>query len=493
MHQTPWNVRSLAALLCCQLILLPILGCTQHLVEPKPPLASNLFRPLEQDIQKSYLDLFRISPDLHYTADQISEVRDYLKNAEDYCVAQYEKKSDDYQSRLEHAQQALKAQTVSLSEAKRHDMHCEIQNLRALKSQTEVIAQHAIPVAYDNREAKLELIEQWPGQLKQIRQEIADGSYHNRMWGDVQDIGFRQIEPGQQDDIKAGEEAIKQMKQSGLMPKAVDDPKIVDYVTQISQRIAAHSDLHVPLHVTVLNSKEINAFALPGGFLFVNRGLLETADDEAELAGVMAHETGHVVARHGHKLMEKSTIAQIVYQAAEVAGVVLTGGAASIGAYYALQYGFYGLGLVLNLSLLGVSRDYELQADKLGIQFTWNAGYDPSGFIRFFDKMATKEGYVNGVSWFYDHPPFYERMVDAQREIMFLPPKPNPVVQTPEFEQMKKALEAVKTKANEEEKQRPSLLAPEQGCPAPQKAEYESGKGIETICSVPNNLKTASK
>ena len=481
------------ALLCCELVLLPILGCTEHLVAPKPPRAPSLFRPLETDLQRSYLDLFRISPELHYTSEQINQVHDYLKHVEDYCVAQYKKKADEYQSRLEQEQGSLKKQNVSLSGAKRHDTHCEIQNLRALKSQTEVIAQHAIPVAYDNREAKLDLIEQWPGQLRQVRQEIADGSYRNRRWGDVQDIGFRQIESGQEDDIKDGEEAIKQMKQSGLMPKAVESPEIVDYVTRVAERIAARSDLHVPLHVTVLNSKEINAFALPGGFLFVNRGLLEAADDESELAGVMAHETGHVVARHSHQLMTRSTIAQLIYQTAQVAGAVLTGGAASIGVYYALQYGFYGLGLALDLRLLGVSRDYELQADQLGVQFTWNAGYDPTGFIRFFDKMATQEGYVNGVSWFYDHPPFYERMVDAEREIMFLPPKTNVVVQTPEFQQMKTVLNKVRAKADEEERQRPSLLAPEQGCPAPQKAEYDSDKPIETLCSVPNNLKTASK
>jgi beta-barrel assembly-enhancing protease len=81
---------------------------------------------------------------------------------------------------------------------------------------------------------------------------------------------------------------------------------------------------------------------------------------------------------------------------------------------------FYGLGLVIDLKLLGVSRGYELEADQLGVQYAWNAGYDPSGFIRFFDKMATKLGYVNGVSWFRTHPPFFQRMVQTQREIMFL-------------------------------------------------------------------------
>ena len=108
--------------------------------------------------------------------------------------------------------------------------------------------------------------------------------------------------------------------------------------------------------------------------------------------------------------------------------------------YYAIQYGFYGLGLVLNLELLGVSRDYELEADQLGVQYAWNAGYDPSGFIRFFDKIATREGYVNSASWFRTHPPFYQRMVDTRREIMFLPEQPEMIVQTSAFDQMKKEL-----------------------------------------------------
>jgi predicted Zn-dependent protease len=200
---------------------------------------------------------------------------------------------------------------------------------------------------------------------------------------------------------------------------------------------------------------------------FVERGLLEQADDESELAGVLAHEIGHDVARHAHKLMKKATIADIFFQGAEIAALILTGGAVGIGTYYALQYGFYGLGLVLDLKLLGVSREYELEADQLGIQYTWNTGYDPSGFVRFFDKMATQEGCVNGVGWFYDHPPFYQRMVDAERETMFLPERGQLAEQTSAFEQMKKELMGVKQQADKEEKDKPSLLLPEKGCPAP--------------------------
>jgi predicted Zn-dependent protease len=269
------------------------------------------------------------------------------------------------------------------------------------------------------------------------------------------------------------------------MPKEIEDEAVAGYVKRVAQKLAANSDLQVPLQVTVLNSKEINAFAFPGGFVFVERGLLETVDDEAQLAGVISHEMSHVIARHGHKLMTKDTIASLIYQAAQIAAIVLTGGAAGIGTYYAIQYGFYDLGLTLNLTLMGVSRDFEEQADRLGIQYAWKAGYDTSGYVRFFDKMATKEGYVNGVSWFRSHPPFYQRMVDSEREIMYLPKQPSEIVNTTHFAAMKQALAEVSVKAEEESKQRPSLLAPDQNCPAPSKLLYESDKPIETICSTP--------
>ncbi len=325
---------------------------------PKPPLVPAVFQPLQEALQKSYLELFQLAPTLEFSNTQIQNMRNYLEQARKYCVGQYKKKSDQYSADLKRLEGNLKQVSATASDTQRHDLHCQIQNTRALQSQTEVLADHAIPVAYENKEAKLDLIQQWPGDLKQIKQQIADGSYLKRQWGDVKDIGFREIASGQKDDIKTGEDAIKQMKQAGLMPKELDNKAITDYVEGVAQKVAKHSDLQIPLHVTVLNSKEINAFALPGGFLFVERGLLDAADDESELAGVIGHEIGHVVARHGHKLMQKATIESVVFQAAQVAAVLLTGGAAGIGTYYALQYGFYGLGLALNLNLLGVSREY---------------------------------------------------------------------------------------------------------------------------------------
>ncbi|MBI3951033.1 MAG: M48 family metalloprotease [Acidobacteria bacterium] len=207
----------------------------------------------------------------------------------------------------------------------------------------------------------------------------------------MEDIGFRDSvfdAKGQEKDIKLGQESIREMKAYGLMPPELEDDQVKTYVTQLAQSIAANSDLKVPLHVTVLQSDEVNAFALPGGYLFVNTGLIQEADTESQLAGVLAHEIAHAAARHGHRLMTRATIANIIYQAAELAAAIFTGGVATIGTYYALQYGFYGLGLILNLALLGVSREYEAEADQLGVQYMWKAGYDPKGFINFFDMFV---------------------------------------------------------------------------------------------------------
>ena len=441
---------------------------------------------LRKLLQKPYVELFDLAPAQAFTINEIETQRKALELGEDFCVGRFKEHAKQYGKQIEAAQKALKVRTVSMNEGQRKEVHCRIQNLELLRSEAQALSSHAIPTAYDNLNAKLDLIQKWPAFYKQTQQEIASGAYMNRRWADVKDIGFREIEANQQDDIKKGQQAIEEMKRSGLLPPEVEDRAIQEYVNSVAQKIAQKSDLKIPLHVSVLQSREINAFALPGGYLFIQRGLLEAADDESELAGVLAHEMSHDAARHANKLMKRATIASIFYQVAQVAAMILTGGVAGIGTYYALQYGFYGLGLVLNLNLLGVSRDYELEADQLGVQYAWNSGYDPSGFIRFFDKIATREGYVNGASWFRTHPPFYQRMVDARREIMFLPPKPDVIVQTSAFEEMKHRLAPITVAANKEEMGRPSLkMTREEGCEAPAKLEYKAGQPIEELCVAP--------
>ncbi|MFN7923960.1 MAG: M48 family metalloprotease [Bryobacteraceae bacterium] len=452
---------------------------------PKSTLSPLVHKPLIEALTLSYDELFDQAATLEFSQHQLDRMREFFKESESYCTSNFGMEAKRLDHEIRDAQSELDRRGHSLSDSERKEIHCRIQTARLLEARAKMLSKHAVPVAYQNRRAKLEIIEKWPAELTHIKESIRTGEYANRKYGNVKDIGFRDIAPGQEKDVKMGRETIEEMKMAGMFPREIDDREIQAYVLDLASRIAAKSDLRVPLKTTLLDSPEINAFALPGGYLYVQRGLLEAVEDEAQLAGVLAHELSHVTARHGHKLMRKATIASIIYQAAQVTAIILTGGVAGIGTYYAIQYGFYGLGLVLSLDLLGVSRDYELEADQLGVQYMWNAGYDPSGFTRFFDRMATKEGYANGVSWFRTHPPFYDRMVHTRREIMYLPAKDATIRTTTRFDEMKKRLGPVAARAKEIESRKPTLTLPEKDCPKPKLPEYEPGQRIETVCSIP--------
>ncbi len=481
------NIRAwVVVLLCNLLVLIPACGHTPKIGAPAPTPPSGL-ETLSKEIRKSYLTLFKISPELHFSSDQFTQMQQFLQKGQDYCVGQFKAHVKKFKSEIADDKKQLKPNDSGQNSGEQYALRCKIRSLELLESQAKMMYQHAIPTAYANRQAKLRLIQNWPSNLKQIKSELVNGENLRCHWCDVKDIGFRVIAKGQKNDIPLGEEDIRRMKESGMMPPAVKDKAIDDYVKSVAQKVARHSDLHIPLHVTVLNAREINAFSLPGGYVFVERGLLQAVDNESELAGVIGHEIGHVVARHGHKLMKREQIAGIFYNAAQIAALVLTGGIATIGTYYALQYGFYGLGMMMNLRMLGVSRKFEMQADQLGIQYAWNSDYDPYGFIKFFDKMATKEGYVNSVSWFHTHPPFYQRMVHAMKVIVFLPKKSHYVVNTTAFMKMKKELRKISRKANQKEKNAPSL---EMGmnikrCAAPKKFEFKPNEPIEDACRSP--------
>jgi predicted Zn-dependent protease len=273
----------------------------------------------------------------------------------------------------------------------------------------------------------------------------------------VEDIGVRAISEDQEKDIKLGEDALREMKLHGLFPPELESKEVKAYVQGISDRIAANSDVKVPVKLTVLHSEEINAFALPGGFLFVNTGLLDRARSESELAGVIAHELAHVSARHGAKLMRRANIANIMYQMAQIAIIVGTGGYGTIGTYYLFQAGFLGLGLVLDLSLLGVSREFEAEADQLGAQYAWKAGYDPRGFISFFDTMAAEKGYIRSASFFRTHPPYFERIVATLSEIEYLPTSGDLTVDSSTFRAFKAQLADVLRQEVEHQKDAPTL------------------------------------
>jgi predicted Zn-dependent protease len=248
---------------------------------------------------------------------------------------------------------------------------------------------------------------------------------------DPDEIGNRDV--GKGIDFYSIEKEIalgKQMAQEvERQAKIVDDPVIAEYVNRIGQNLVRNSDAKVPFTIKVIDSEEINAFALPGGFFFVNTGILLNADNEAEMAGVMAHEIGHVAARHGTRQATRGQIAQI----ASIVPLIALGGYAGYGAYQAM-------GLVVPLGFLKFSRGFESEADMLGLEYMYKAGYDPGAFVDFFEKVQSQEKRKPGTmsKLFSSHPPTDERIKHSQEIIQkYLKAKPEYVVSTSEFEDVK--------------------------------------------------------
>jgi Zn-dependent protease with chaperone function len=422
-------------------------------------------------VNQSYLELLEQAKEVVFSTSAIEAFKKQLEKEKEAEQKRLEQEEKQLKQQLEQTKKQLEALNKQSSRdtaemtAQRKKLHCSILKLEREITKKRTERNHGVPVVYENKFAKLYLIQQWPAKKKEIEKAIASERARERKFGDVEDIGFRSVGEGQEKDIKLGEEAIRDIKSSNLMPPEIEDKEIVAYVQRLAETIAANSDLKVPVRVTLLNSKEINAFALPGGFLFVDSGLIEKAETESELVGVMAHELAHVAGRHGAKLMKRAMIYGILFQAIQLAAIILTGGVVSIGIAYALQYGFFGLALLLDLSLLGVSREYEAEADQLGVQYAWKAGYDTRGFITFFDKLAQEKGYVKAASFFRTHPPFIERILATFSEITYLQQKESVKVDSSEFHSMKVRLAKVLEESKEKrDKDRPTLLKHENGC-----------------------------
>ncbi len=214
--------------------------------------------------------------------------------------------------------------------------------------------------------------------------------------------------------------------------KIINDPIIAEYVNRVGQNLVRNSDAKVPFTIKVIDSEEVNAFALPGGFFFVNSGLILAADNEAELAGVMAHEIAHVAARHGTRQATRGEIAQL--------GMIPL----MLFSYGWTGYGLYEAASVLvPVAFLKFSRGFESEADMLGLQYMYKTGYDPTAFVDFFEKIETlekkKPGTVSKV--FSTHPPTDDRIKAAQLNIQkMLKEKPEYILTTSEFVDVKARL-----------------------------------------------------
>ncbi len=237
-------------------------------------------------------------------------------------------------------------------------------------------------------------------------------------------------------EIKMGKQYADEVEKSA---KFITDPVVDEYVNRIGQNIVKNSDCKVPFTIKVIDSDEINAFALPGGFFFVNSGLILAADEEAELAGVMAHETAHVCAHHAAREMTRLNYAQI----GMVPLIMMTG-------YSWTGYGIYEAAqLAIPITFLEFSREFEAQADYLGVQYMYRAGYDPQAFITFFEKIQALEKRKPGLvaKAFSDHPQTPDRILHSQEEIArILPAKDEYLVTTSEFDDVKARLARIENK-----------------------------------------------
>ncbi|MBP6003112.1 MAG: M48 family metalloprotease [Pyrinomonadaceae bacterium] len=229
----------------------------------------------------------------------------------------------------------------------------------------------------------------------------------------------------QEKEIQIGRQLAMEIEQQAKM---VEDPIITEYVNRVGQNIVLHSDAKIPFTIKVIDSDEVNAFALPGGFFFVNKGLILAADNEAELAGVMAHEIAHVAARHA---MENQGKGQLL-QYGILAGVLLTGGIAGS----VLQN---TAGIAQALALLKFSRGAEVEADKLGVQYLYAAGYDPTGMSTMFEKLASKNRKKPGTisKLFSSHPPSMERRDDSLELVARFAEKEEYIISTSEFQRVR--------------------------------------------------------
>jgi hypothetical protein len=249
-------------------------------------------------------------------------------------------------------------------------------------------------------------------------------------------------------EIKMGKMYSMEIEKS---TKFITDPVVTEYVNRVGQNIVKNSDCKVPFTIKIIDSDEINAMALPGGFFYVNSGLILNADEEAEMAGVMAHEVAHVCAHHAVREQTRMNYAQL-----GTIPLIFIGGWTGYGIYEAAS-------IAVPVTFLHFSREFEAQADYLGVQYMYRAGYDPQAFISFFEKIQALEKRKPGLvaKAFSDHPQTPDRILHSQEEIArILPPRDEYTVTTSEFDDVKARLARIENKrrlVDNKDKNRPSL------------------------------------
>ena len=280
-------------------------------------------------------------------------------------------------------------------------------------------------------------------------------AYHHGSIRDLNAIGSRNVGCGRgvgnwyslEKQIAMGKTYAQQVE---MTSKLITDPIITEYVNRVGQNLVRNSDAQVPFTIKIIDSDDINAFALPGGFFYVDSGLILAADNEAELAGVKAHEIAHVAACHAAR---ENTRGQLMNLAS--IPLIFVGGAIGYSAYQAA-------GVALPLTFLRFSRGFEAEADYLGVEYMYKAGYDPQAFTAFFEKVKAREKHKPGTiaKAFATHPQTPDRIEKTQQEInTILPPEAQYKLDTSDFENTKARLAQLENRRtlNDTKQSRPSL------------------------------------
>jgi predicted Zn-dependent protease len=302
-----------------------------------------------------------------------------------------------------------------------------------------------------------------------------DAFYHHTGINDLNAIGSRNVGCNRglgnwyslESQVNMGRQFAQQVEQSSHLIK---DPIVNEYVNRIGQNLARNSDTHLPFTIKILDIEEPNAFALPGGFMFVHAGTILLADDESELAGVMAHEIGHVAACHAARGATRSTLANL----AMIPVMIATGPLIGLGAQEVA-------GLAVPATFMKFSRGFEAQADYLGVQYAYKTGYDPVGMINFFEKLEALEKKRPGLiaKAYMDHPQTPDRIEKSQHEIAtILPPRDQYIVDSSEFQQVKKRLALIMKhrQLNDHQEDNPQLRRTVDGNnPGPQDNQDNNG------------------
>jgi predicted Zn-dependent protease len=286
---------------------------------------------------------------------------------------------------------------------------------------------------------------------------------------DVEAIGSRNVAHKSivsiKKEVEIGRQYAAEIDKSA---KLLTDPAVAEYVNRLAQNIARNSDLKIPLTIKVIDMPDINAFALPGGFLYVNSGLLAAAEEEAEVAGVISHEVAHVAARHWASQMTKSSILQY-------AMVPLIFTPMSYPVYVGVSQ---AMNLGIPLTFLKFSRSAESEADLLGLQYMYKAGYDPKAYVAFFgriiDEQRRSPGSVPAI--FSDHPMTGDRIIKSEEAIKALPNRESHLVSTSEFGDLKDRLLTTmkRHKLEKSEANKPTLRKPEAKKDSPAQGESRS-------------------